>query len=153
MQLADGQDTLEQIRCLFRIGLMKDPFISIPGGTWFIGIDAGNDDQVIFGVLLHLYQAGNIIAYGIFIVGRAGTDNDKKFVTVSGKDITDLLIPFVLYLGELLREGKLMSDFSRCRQLADEFKAHKTVSFLSGVFSSHVPGDKPTGSEKDDADE
>ena len=75
--------TVSHAGTFFRIRLMKHTLIPVASGSGLVGVDAGNQDQLILGILLKFYQTACIIQNGIFIVSRAGTDNNKKLVTLS----------------------------------------------------------------------
>jgi len=75
---------------------MYDPLVALTGGTGLIGVDPGDQDQLILYLFVDLCKTADIVADGIFIICGAGTDDYKKFIAFSGEYITDLLISFFL---------------------------------------------------------
>ena len=84
MKLSDCQKSLKQIRCFFRVGLVKNAFVAVAGGSGLIGVDSGDDEKTILRILLNTDQPGNIVTDRILIVGRAGTDDHQETVILSG---------------------------------------------------------------------
>ncbi len=76
MHLSHGDEALGQIRGFFGVRLVYDAFVALPGGSGLIGIDAGDDDNLILHLFLHLCQSADVVADRIFVVRGTGTDND-----------------------------------------------------------------------------
>ena len=95
---------------------MYDSFVTIAGGAGLIGINPGNENQLIFYLISELGKAVYIFADGILVVCGAGTDNHQKFITFAGENLTNLQIPFLFYLFTVFRHGVGTTNFLRCRQ-------------------------------------
>ena len=124
MHLSHGDQTLLQIRLLLRVRLVHHTLIALPCGTRLICIDSRNQDQLILDLLLDLREAGDIIADGIFIISRTGTDDDKKSVRVPCNDIFDLFITFLFTENIFGRHRISLHQFLRRDYFLNKFEAH-----------------------------
>ena len=93
VHLADGDDALIHIGSLFRVRLGQKPFVALPGGSGFVGVDPGDDDQLLLYFLLNRNQTAGVVADRVFIVSGAGADDHQKFIALAGKYLSDLFIP------------------------------------------------------------
>ena len=93
VHFAHGDQTGFQIRLPFRIRLMDNPFVAHPGGTGFVRVDAGNQDQFVLHFFLNSGQPCYIVQDSILVVCRTGTDDDQKFIGFSGEYLPDHGIP------------------------------------------------------------
>ena len=96
MKVADGMKAVSHAGAFFRIRLVKHTLITVSGGSGLVGVDSGNQDQLILGILLKLYQTAGIIQDGILIVSRAGTNDNKKLVALSADCFFNFFIPLCL---------------------------------------------------------
>ena len=103
---------------------MEHAFVAFAGGAGLIGIDAGDDNDLICYLFLYTGQAVGIIADGIFIIRRAGTDDQEELVAFSGEHFGNFLIPLFLNLRQFQGEGVLFPDLTRRGELGDEFETH-----------------------------
>ena len=103
---------------------MQKPFIAVAGGSRFVGVNTGNQNQFILHPVLNFGQAVNVIAYGICPVGGTRSDDNEEFIAFSRKYIPDFRIFYRLDCGQFRRQRKLFLYLVRCRQFADIFKSH-----------------------------
>ena len=61
MHPADGDQALIHIWFLLRVWLMEKSLVTFTGGTWFVCIDTGNDDDLILYLVLYLYQTAGVV--------------------------------------------------------------------------------------------
>lgn len=94
MHFTHGHQSCQKIRLLLGIGLASDTFVAFTGSAGFVGVDSGDQDQLILHLFVNSCKAVYIIAYGILIVSRAGSDDHQKFITLTGEDISDLGVSF-----------------------------------------------------------
>ena len=138
--MADGEDTLEHIRFFFRIWLMNHAHIALSCGSGLIGVNPGNDNQLIPRILLNLHQAVYIVANGFFIICGTGADNYQKFTAFPSKYFFYFLVSFLFESCKFWSQWKLLSDFCRGRQQVNKCKSHIVSppivppGFLSGRF-------------------
>ena len=73
MHFPHGNQPGEEIFFFLRVRLMYDSFIAISGGTGFVGINPGNENQFFFYLVIESGKAVDILTDGIFVVCGAGT--------------------------------------------------------------------------------
>ena len=78
IEFTDGDDAAQHVFLSFRIGLMEHPFIADADGPRLAGVHPGNDEDLVFYLLLYLDQAVDVIEDGPFIVGRTRADDEQK---------------------------------------------------------------------------
>ena len=115
MQLTDGYDAVGQILFLFRVGLMKHPFVACTAGARLVGVNTGNDQQTVFDLLVHAGQAVHVFHHGVLPVRGARADQQQQTVILSRKDIGDLPIPPVLDGPDARIGRELFFQFLRSR--------------------------------------
>ena len=103
---------------------MEHPFIADADGPRLAGVHPGNDEDLVFYLLLYLDQAVDVIEDGPFIVGRTRADDEQKAVVLSRQDIFDGFIPFSFDGLGLVVDGKLFHQFLRFRQFPNIFHLH-----------------------------
>ena len=131
MHMADRQNTCQYIWFCLRVRLMEHAFVTLTGGTRFVGIDTGNQHQAVLHFVLKLGKAVGVITYRIFIVCGTGADDDKKLVRSTGDDIADHFISFSFYLFQLFGHRCLRFDLVRRGKLFYEFEAHSYLLCLT----------------------
>ena len=124
MHVADGQDALEHIGLLLRIGLVHHAHITLARGPRLVGVDTGNDDELVLCFFLNLNKASRVIAHGFLIVGRAGADDHNKLVAFPGEYLFDILIPLLFDLCQLLVQRELFPYLCRSRQFVNKRESH-----------------------------
>ena len=124
MQFTDSHQTCQHVRFFLRVRLMEKAFVTLAGGSRFIGIDTRDQKQTVAHLILDFRQSSHIITYGIFIVCGAGADDHQKSVGLPCKYIFDLLISLCLHTGNLLCDRILKSNFFRSGKFCHKFKAH-----------------------------
>ena len=105
-----------------RVWLMKHAFIALAGGSGLIGIDPGNENELIGNLFLHTAKPGNVFQNRLTVIGGAGADDQNHFAAVPGEYVPDGLIPFRLDPGQLIGQRVLLLDILRDRQFS--FKLH-----------------------------
>ena len=71
---------------------MEHAFVAVACGAGLIGIDSRNDHQFIGNLVVYFFETVCVFAYSIFVVCRAGTDQNNKFIRLSGKNFADLAV-------------------------------------------------------------
>ena len=141
MQISGGNDALEQVRPALRIRLMQQPFVTVSCGPGLIGIDTGNDEDMILYFLLDRGQTVHVIQNAVFVIRGAGADDQKDLVAAAGKDIQDLPVPFFLDPAHIGGGRELLLDLHGDCQFSFKIHIHNHDLFHSGSggFRS-VPG-------------
>ena len=85
-----GDQTAGKIRFLFGIGLADNSLIALSGSTGLIGINAGDQDQLVLHLFVDFGEPAYIVTDSRFVVSRTGADNDQKFIAFAGEHITYL---------------------------------------------------------------
>ena len=138
VHLTHGNQSGEKVRFLFRVRLMDNALVALAGSSGLVGVNSGNQNQLVLYLFVYSGKPVDIIAYGIFVVRGAGSDNNQKFIALSGKDIPDFSIPFFLDFNESGRKRVLFPDFCRGGQFLYKFKTHIIISISARVFcASH----------------
>ena len=134
MQVAHRQNTTGHIRFLGGVGLMEHALVPVTGGAGLVGVNAGDQQQLVLYLLLHRAQAVDIFQHRVLAVGRTGPDDQNQAVIFTGKDFLDLLIALGLFLLQVRAQGKLRFNLLRRGQFAVPLHG------LFHVFSSpHSP--------------
>lgn len=71
---------------------MEHPLVADANGPRLAGVNAGNDENLVFHLLLYFDQAPDVIENGPFIISRTRADDEQESVILPGKDILDNLI-------------------------------------------------------------
>ena len=124
MQLADGHDALVHIRLCVRVRLVKHTFVALAGGTGLVGINTGNDHDLVADLFRQPAQAGDVFQYRLAVVSRAGADDQNKLVRLSFKHSLDLCVPCVLDHRHALSQRKFLLHLQRNRKLTVEIHVH-----------------------------
>ena len=91
MELTDSDDALVHIRLGIRIRLMQHTFIAFACGSWLIGIDSGNQDDLIRNLFFNSVQSGDILQNGLTVISRTRANYQNEFIRASIKDCLDIL--------------------------------------------------------------
>ena len=114
----------KEIGFLFRVRLMDNTFITFPGGPGFICINSGDEDKLVLYLFVYLGKAGDVVAYGLFIIGGTWADNHKEFIAFACEHIPDFFIAPFPKPGQFFRQRIFLTDFVRCGKSFYEFKRH-----------------------------
>ena len=136
MHLTDSDQTMQQIRFLLRIRLMKDPFVTLSGCSRFVCIDSRNQDQLICHFFLYPGQTVDIFTNCLFVICGTRSDDDQKLIGLSGKYFSDHLISLRFDLCHFLCHRIISFDLRRCWQFFQQLNTHNNFSPLisSGVL-------------------
>ena len=74
--LSHGNQSGKKIRLLFGIRLMDDSLVAFAGSPGLVGIDSGNQNQLVFHLLVYFGKPADVIADGIFVICGTRTDYD-----------------------------------------------------------------------------
>ena len=80
MHFADSNQSCEHVRSFLRVRLMDHTLVTLACSTWFIRINARNDQNLICYFVLYFAKAKKIIADRILIISRTWTNDRKKFI-------------------------------------------------------------------------
>ena len=94
---ADGHEPLEDIRIGDRIGLMEHALVSSSGSAGLVGIDTGDDDDLVLDLVLDGTQASYVVEHRILPVCGTRADNKYQLVGLTAQNVTDLLV--IKFLG------------------------------------------------------
>ena len=72
---------------------MQHAFVAFAGGPRLVGVNPGDDEQLVLDFFVHVLQAADILRHTVFAVCRAGADNEDEFVAAALEDIPQFLIP------------------------------------------------------------
>ena len=120
MQTADGNDALQHIRLLAGIRLMQHSLVAGTVGAGFVGIDAGDDQDLILYLFLQRDQTVDIIHYAVLAVGRTGADNHHQPMIASVENGAHFLHPCCSHSGNLFGERKFLFNVHGNGQLPNE---------------------------------
>ena len=134
MHFAHGDQAGKKVRLLLRVRLVDDSLVAFSGSAGFIGIDPGNQNQLVFYPVVYFCQPVNVIADRVFIVCGAGTDDNQESVALPGDDIADLAVPLLLQGDEFFRKRIGFPDLCRCGQFLYKFKTHGISFSLKRSF-------------------
>ena len=137
VHMADGQNSLQHIRLLFRVRLVDHSHVALAGGAGLVGVHARNDHQAVLRLLLHLDQTGHIIHNGFLVIRRAGADNDQELVAFAGNDLFDFFIPLFFAGGQFRRKGKPFPNDIRGRNFCHKRKSHDFM--ILSPSAPHIP--------------
>ena len=84
---------------------MNNTLVAVAGGTGLIGVNSRNQDQAVGYLVVDFCKTVDIIADRIFVICRAGTDDNQQLVAFAGEDIADLGIAFLLDRNQRIRNG------------------------------------------------
>ena len=124
VHFADGDNAGQHVFLAFRVGLMEHALVAYADGTRLVGIDAGNDEDSVGDFFLHGGQAMGIVDDGVFVVGRAGPDDEQEAVVFTGQDAADRLVALRFDAADAVVDGELFHKLLRRRQFSDEFNLH-----------------------------
>lgn len=114
--MAHCDQTVQEILFFFGVGLMDNTLVAVAGGAGLIGVDSRNQDQAVGYLVVDLCKTVDIIADRIFVICRAGTDDNQQLVAFAGEDIADLGIAFLLDRNQRIRNRILLPDFIGSRK-------------------------------------
>ena len=86
MQFPRRDHALEKVRARIGIRLVDQSLVAVSCGPGLIGINAGNDKDLVLDLLPQRDKPGNIIYNAVFVVRGAGTDDQGELVALAGKD-------------------------------------------------------------------
>lgn len=95
---------------------MDNTLVAVAGGAGLIGVDSRNQDQAVGYLVVDFCKTVDIIADRIFVICRAGTDDNQQLVAFAGEDIADLGIAFLLDRNQRIRNRILLPDFIGSRK-------------------------------------
>ena len=122
--MAHCDQTVQEILFFFGVGLMDNTLVAVAGGAGLIGVDSRNQDQAVGYLVVDLCKTVDIIADRIFVICRAGTDDNQQLVAFAGEDIADLGIAFLLDRNQRIRNRILLPDFIGSRKFSDIIETH-----------------------------
>ncbi len=132
--MANGANTLVHIRLFTRVRLVEHTLVPGAGGAGLAGINAGNDQNFVRHLLLHLCQAVDIVNHRILPIRRARADHQQQLVALAADNGGDLLIPLVLVGSQLRRQGHLFFQLLRNGQLANKVHMIHFIKILHGLY-------------------
>ena len=80
---------------------MQHPLVAGAVGAGFVGIDAGDDQDLILYLFLQRNQTVDIIHYAVLAVGRTGADDHHQPLIASVKNGAHFLHPCRSHSGDL----------------------------------------------------
>ena len=110
VHLSHRHQSCKKVRLLLGIRLMDDPLVALTGGAGLVGVDSGDQDQLVLHLLADLGQTIHIITDRILIVCGAGADDHQKLAAFSGEYGSDLCVSPGLHFCQFLGERKHFLD-------------------------------------------
>ena len=136
VQAANGDDTLQHIGGFSGVGLVQKPLIAVAGGAWLVGVDPGNQNQLVRHRFLQFCQPLAVFQHRVLPVGGAGADDQHHFAAFSGENVGNFLVPAGFDLRKFGGQGILLLDLLGDRQLAlENHILHDGVLSLSVDFT------------------
>ena len=139
VQAADGNDALQHIGGFSGVGLVQKTLIAVAGGAGFVGVDPGNQNQLVRHRLLQFGQPLAVFQHRVLPVGGAGADDQHHFAAFSGENVGNFLVPAGFDLRKFGGQGVLLLDLLGNGQFALEIHIlHDGVLslFVAFTFSS-----------------
>ena len=115
----------DDVRLLLQVRLVGHALVPDAGRAGLVGVDAGDDDDPVLDLILHLREPADIVADRVLVMGRAGADDQQKFVVLPGKDRLDLLVAFFLDDRQVHRKRHCLEDGLWLRDLLNVYEAHR----------------------------
>ena len=107
---ADRYQTAQHVGVTVRVWLVEHAFVSFAGGARLVGVDARNNSDDIFHLLLQLPEAGYIIQHCIFAIGGTRAYYKQQLIAAAAYDILDCLIVGLFYLIQPIMKGIHLLD-------------------------------------------
>ena len=133
VELSGGDDAFEHIRFFFGIGLVKKALITVTCCSGFIRIHTGNDQDFFLHLFLDARKALKVIHDTVFVVSRAGADDEEKFVASSGKNLLNLGIALFFDSAHVSGQGIHFLDLHGDCQFPFEFHIHTINLFFTSA--------------------
>ena len=160
VHLPDGNEALEHVRLVARVGLMEHALVALAGSTGLVCVAAGDDEYLLLHFLLYLPQPLHIVHDAVGIIGGAGAYYKQEPVIPAGEYLLQLYIPLFKASCHLAGERVHLLDLGGDGELAYKFHVHRPVLLICGkncaaVFHGghYIPGGracqllKPFGGE------
>jgi hypothetical protein len=112
---------------------VEHTLVALTCGAGLIGIDAGDDDDLIGYLLLDSAETGNICKDGLAVVGRARADDQDELVRATVEHGTDAFIQGGLDLYHMGGERILLFDILGDGELSVEIHLHCFVPRFFGM--------------------
>ena len=77
---------------------MEQALVAVSSSSRLIGVDSGNQNQLVLYFFLHLGQTGHVLADRVLPISGAGADDNEKFIAFSCKHVLNSLVFFLLFL-------------------------------------------------------
>ena len=136
VQAADGDDALQHIGGFPGVGLVQKPLIAVAGGAGLVGVDPGNQNQLVRHRFLQFCQPLAVFQHRVFPIGRAWTDDQHHFAAFSGENVGNFLVPAGFDLRKFGGQGVLLLDLLGNGQFAlENHILHDGVLSLSVDFT------------------
>ena len=127
VQVADGHDALVHIGLGVGIGLVEHTLVALARGTGLVGVDAGDDDDLIRHLLLNSAETGNVFQHGLLVVSGARADDQDELVRGALKYGADARVARGLDLLHAGGQGVLLLHVPGDGELSVEIHRHDFV--------------------------
>ena len=134
VHFADGDDAAEQVRGFIGVRLVQHALVALARGAGLIGVDAWNENEAVFHLLVHTGKAAGVFADAFFVIRRAGADDDEKFIGLSAEHGGNLFIARGFDFFDVLRDGKFGFEGCRVRQLFVNGHGHRDAPLITRVL-------------------
>ena len=124
VHLADRDDSGQHVLFLLRIRLMKHPLVALSERPRLVGVDARNNKDPVFHLLLHPREPVHIVEHRGLIVRGTGSYDQQKLIAFSGQDVCDRAVALLLDGPYPILNRKLLLDLLGDRQFPDKFHIH-----------------------------
>ena len=120
VQAADGDDALQHIGGFPGVGLVEKTLVAVAGGAGLVGVDPGNQNQLVRHRFLQFCQPLAVFQHRVLPVGGAGADDQHHFAAFSGENVGNFLVPAGFDLRKFGGQGVLLLDLLGNGQFALE---------------------------------
>ena len=124
MELTDGHDALVHIGLGVGVGLVEHTLVALTRGAGLVGVDAGDDDDLIGYLLLNSAEAGNVFQHRLAVVGGAGSDDQHELVRAAVEYGADALVALGLDPGHAGGQRELLLYILGDGELSVEIHLH-----------------------------
>ena len=124
VQPAYGDYAVQHILGTVGVRLVEHTFVALSCGTGLSGIDAGDNEDLVFYLFLNCGKAGDVVHYRVLSVGGAGTYYQNESLVLSSEYCFHFLVTLCLCLCDAFRERVKLLYKLRDRELSVECHAH-----------------------------
>ena len=134
VELSGRDDALEHIGLVLGIRLVQQALVAVARRPGLVGVDPGDDQDLVFDLLLDPGQPLQIIHDADLIVRGAGSDDQEELIAPAGKDLPDLRVSLFFDRAHGPGQGVHLLDLHRDRELSFKIHIHNICPLLQIIY-------------------